>query len=835
MIEKLIPAVRWLRAYRRSDLPGDLSAGVTVAVMLIPQGMAYAMLAGLPPVYGLYASTLPLLVYALFGSSRQLAVGPVAIVSLLTLSGVGALAEPGSGEFIALAALLALMTGVLQLVLGLVRAGFVVNFLSHAVISGFTSAAAIVIGLSQLKHLLGVPLESGHSVFGLLREAVIRLPETNLLTLAIGVGSILMLVGARKLAPRFPAPLAVVGLATVVTWFFGLDRYGVSIVGEVPGGIPALALPALDLGALGALAGIALTITFVGFMESVAVAKKIAAREKYRIDANQELKALGLANIAASVFSGYPVTGGFSRSAVNYQAGARTGLATMITAGLVLVTLLAFTGLFHYLPNAVLAAIVMVAVYGLIDVAEARHLFAVKRIDGWTLALTFLATLVVGIEQGIVIGVVFSLLVFIWRSAYPHVAKLGYLTRERVFRNVERYPEARTFPGTRIVRVDSSLYFANTAFLEDYLNAAVFENPGLRNVVLDFSGVNDIDAVAVETLEELIEGLHAQDVEVHIAAMKGPVRDVTGRAGWPEKFGGRVAHYSVEGALRALGVWDEADRAARGRGAVPGSSEAAGTSTPTGTSGADEGGFLGIAPGGGGPVTARAPARTDARATRAADRRPTGLAEHRQAAQAAPAADTRADEALRRLMEGNQRFAARLSGRGDPIAEPRPVRPGPSCAQGQSPFAVVLGCSDSRVPPQLVFDQDPGDLFTTRVAGNVATDAVIASIEYAAVHLGVPLVMVLGHTCCGAVSACVAGEAADGHLDVLMGRICPAVAATRDLPGDPVANAVRANVVSVVEVLRASRPVLAPLVERGELRIVGGVYDLDTGRVEIVA
>lgn len=552
MIEKLIPAARWLREYRRSELPGDLSAGVTVAVMLVPQGMAYAMLAGLPPVYGLYASTLPLLVYALFGSSRQLAVGPVAIVSLLTLSGVGALAEPGSGEFIALAALLALMTGVLQLVLGLVRAGFVVNFLSHAVISGFTSAAAIVIGLSQLKHLLGVPLGSGQSVIGLLGEALARLPETNILTLAIGVGSIVMLVGARKIAPRLPAPLVVVGLATVVTWLFGLDRHGVSIVGEVPGGLPSLALPAMDLDSIRALTGIALTITFVGYMESIAVAKKLAAREEYRIDANQELKGLGLANIAAGVFSGFPVTGGFSRSAVNYQAGARTGLATMITAGLVLFTLIAFTGLFHYLPNAVLAAIVMVAVYGLIDVGEAKRLFAVKPVDGWTLGVTFLGTLVVGIEQGIVIGVVFSLLVFIWRSAYPHVARLGWLSRERVFRNVERFPEARTFPGTTIVRIDSSLYFANAAFLEDYLNTVIAQDRGLERLILDFSGVNDIDAVAVETLEGLFASLEARGIDLRIAGMKGPVRDVTGRAGWPARYGDRIAHFSVEGALRTL-------------------------------------------------------------------------------------------------------------------------------------------------------------------------------------------------------------------------------------------------------------------------------------------
>jgi sulfate permease, SulP family len=557
MISRYLPAYDWLRGYRRSDLPGDLSAGLTVAVMLIPQGMAYAMLAGLPPVVGLYASTIPLLVYALFGTSRQLAVGPVAIVSLLTLSGISALAEPGSGEFVALAALLALLSGVIQLGLGLLRAGFVVNFLSHAVISGFTSAAAIVIGLSQLKQLLGIRLASDHSVFGLLYEAGRRIGEANPYTVALGLGSIAILIAGRKLAPRFPTALAVVGIATVLTYLLGLPAKGVAIVGSVPAGLPTPSLPMLDGPAISALMMTALTISFVGFMESVAVAKSIATRERYRIDPDAELKGLGLANVAAGVFSGYPVTGGFSRSAVNYQAGARTGLASLVTAGLILLTLFAFTSLFYYLPSAVLAAIVIVAVYGLIDVREARHLFRLKRVDGWTLVLTFAATLLIGIEQGILIGVAFSLLIFIWRSAYPHAARLGYLARERVFRNVERFPEVETYPGTLILRIDASLYFANMSFLENSLRSAMVERPEFRNIILDFSGVNDMDAVAVETLELLMHEMALQEITVSVAAMKGPVRDITSRAGWPEKFGERTGYFSIERALEAAGLWEE--------------------------------------------------------------------------------------------------------------------------------------------------------------------------------------------------------------------------------------------------------------------------------------
>lgn len=563
MFEKIIPAVGWLRRYKREDLGGDFSAGLIVAVMLIPQGMAYAMLAGLPPVVGLYASTIPLILYALFGSSRHLAVGPVALVSLLTLTGVSALAKPGSGEFVALAALLALMVGVIQFGLGLLRAGFVVNFLSHAVISGFTSAAAIVIGLSQLKHLLGVDLESTNSVFILLWQAAQKLGEVNLITLAIGLASIAALVLFRKVAPRFPAPLLVVTLSALAVYVFGLQDRGVGIVGDVPQGVPSFALPAFGLDSVTSLLTIALTISFVGFMESIAVAKSIANREKYKVEANKELVGLGLANVAGSMFSAYPVTGGFSRSAVNYQSGARTPLASIITAVLIVMTLLFFTPLFYYLPNAVLAAIVMVAVYGLIDFMEPVKLFKVKKVDGWTLLITFAATLLIGIEQGILVGVAFSLALFIWRSAYPHTTEVGYLPEEDVFRNVTRYPEAQTFPNTLVVRVDASLYFANAAFWENWLNDAVLDRPELRYIILDFSAVNDIDAVALQTLEDLMKSLKERDIEVHIAGMKGPVRDIVQRAGWNKKFGTDISHLSVQHALETFGVWREPSSTAR--------------------------------------------------------------------------------------------------------------------------------------------------------------------------------------------------------------------------------------------------------------------------------
>lgn len=552
VLKKWIPAIEWMGSYKKSDLSGDINAGLIVAIMLIPQGMAYAMLAGLPPVIGLYASTIPLIIYALFGTSRQLAVGPVAMVSLLVLSGVSLLAEPGTDEYISLVLLLMLMIGVIQLLLGVFKLGFIVNFLSHAVISGFTSAAAIIIGLSQLKQLIGVSLEADKNVFLILAETVRRAAEINPVTLAIGLGSIAMLIVMKKYVKRIPGPLFVVVFSILAVYLFNLQDVGVKIVGEVPSGLPSFSLPAMQLDAIIALLPIALTISFIGYMESIAMAKAIAAKEKYKINPDRELVGLGLANVGGSFFAGYPVTGGFSRSAVNYQAGARTPLATIITAFLIILTLLFFTGLFYYLPNAVLAAIIMVAVYSLIDIKEAKNLFKVNKVDGWTWMLTFLATLFIGIEQGIIIGVIFSLIVFIRRSAYPHVAELGYLPDQQVYRNTKRYPEAEVDPEVLIFRVDESLYFANMTFLEDKLCARVAEKPETKWVVFDFSSVNSIDAVAVHALEELMEQCHSGKVEIVFAGIKNTVLDVLKRADWDDKYPEKIYAMNIEQALASI-------------------------------------------------------------------------------------------------------------------------------------------------------------------------------------------------------------------------------------------------------------------------------------------
>ncbi|WP_100372273.1 SulP family inorganic anion transporter [Bacillus sp. FJAT-45037] len=552
MLRKLFPGLEWMLTYQKHDLRGDLSAGLIVAIMLIPQGMAYAMLAGLPPVIGLYASTIPLIIYALFGSSRQLAVGPVAMVSLLVLTGVQGLAEPGSSEYISLVLLLALLVGLIQLSLGLLRLGFITDFISHAVISGFTSAAAIVIGFSQLKHLLGIPLPSSENVFELILEATRQLTSINLYAFLIGITSIAILVLLKKYAPKIPAPLVVVVYSTALVYFFDLQEKGVSIIGEVPDGLPSLSLPAWSMEAVGALMPIAITIAIIAFVESFAMAKVIATKEKYKVDANRELVGLGLANVSASTFSGYPVTGGFSRSAVNYGAGARTGLAAIITSILIVLTLLFFTSWFYYMPNAVLASIIMVAVYGLIDVKEAKHLFKVKRIDGFTLLITFVATLTLGIEKGILIGVVFSLIVFLWRSANPHIAELGYVGKLDAYRNTGRFNEAKTMKDVSILRIDSPLYFANIAKVEQRIQQAFLKSDDIETVILDFSGVNDMDAVAVDHFEELLSTYREMNKTIYLCDVKGPVRDILKKAGWYKTFKGFIEFQDLEHVLRHI-------------------------------------------------------------------------------------------------------------------------------------------------------------------------------------------------------------------------------------------------------------------------------------------
>lgn len=525
-MRKYFPFLEWIKTYDKSQFGGDLTAGLTVGVMLIPQGMAYAMLAGLPPIYGLYASTIPLIIYALMGTSRQLAVGPVAMVALLISSGVSGIAEIGSPEFIGLAILLALMVGIIQFSMGAFRLGFLVNFLSHPVIAGFTSAAALIIGFSQMKHLLGLSLPRG-KVHETIMNIIENIGDVNLPTLLIGVGAVGILVVVKKINRRLPGPLIAVVLGMVAVYFLGLDAQGVKIIQDVPGGLPTFGVPKIEGQALLTLLPIALTISFVGFMESIAVAKAIQAKHKnYQINANQELISLGLANIFGSFFKAFPVTGGFSRTAVNDQAGAKTGVSSMISAFLIIITLLFLTKYFYFLPNAVLGAIIVVAVFGLIDIKEAKHLWTHDRKDFAVFMVTAIATLSLGIEEGILVGVVLSLAMLIYKVSYPHIAELGRVPGSEEYRNVERFKDLHTYQDILIVRFDAQLYFANATSLTEFVSKKLIDRPEIKHVIFDFSAVSNVDSSAVHAIKDFLADLHAHGRELYISNVRGPVRDI---------------------------------------------------------------------------------------------------------------------------------------------------------------------------------------------------------------------------------------------------------------------------------------------------------------------
>ncbi len=543
-------------------------AGLIVAIMLVPQGMAYALLAGLPPEVGLYASIVPLVFYGLLGSSRALAVGPVAIVSLMVASTLGEIAETGSAGYLAGAVLLAFLSGAILLGMGLARLGFLVNFLSHPVISGFSSAAALVIGFSQLKHLIGFDIPRSHLITEIIAHAAIHIDHINLATFMIALASFAILLSFRSLispvlrsigigaatsdAIAKAGPLVAVLVTTIVVWQFALDQHSsVRIVADIPAGLPPLTIPNFDLALIEKLLPAAVLIALVGFLESVSVAKSLASKRRQKIDANQELIALGAANIGASVTGGYPVTGGFSRSLVNFTAGAVTPMASIITAGLIGLTVVLLTPLLYFLPKATLAAIIIIAVANLIDLKTLRHAWVYNKADAASLIVTFLAVLTLGIEMGIVFGAALSIALYLWRTSRPHMAEVGRVGQTEHFRNVLRH-EVQTDPRVLMVRVDESLYFANTAFLEGQLLTRVADRPEIDHLVLIMSAVNFIDASAIETLETLAERLHDAGVTLHFAEVKGPVMDRLERIEFEKALGEGEVFLSSHEAMREL-------------------------------------------------------------------------------------------------------------------------------------------------------------------------------------------------------------------------------------------------------------------------------------------
>ncbi|MCH7414683.1 solute carrier family 26 protein [Belliella sp. R4-6] len=530
-IKSYLPILEWLPNYKKTDLQGDLSAGLTVGIMLIPQGMAYAMLAGLEPIHGLYAVTVPLLLYAIFGTSRQLAVGPVAMVSLLTASGIASLNAGSPEQYLIYALTLAFLVGLIQFGMGALKLGFVVNFLSHPVISGFTSAAAIIIGLSQIKHLFRINLPNSEHIQEMAVAIFQNIGDIHWITFGIGVIGIIIIKYGKKIHKSFPAPLVAVVVGIALVAGFDLTQYGVKIVGDVPSGLPTFSSPSFDMQSWKTLFPIALTISLVGFAESFAVAKTIQAKHKnYRLNANQELIALGMANFGSAFFRGYPVTGGFSRTAVNNDAGAKTTMASIISAVLIVLTLLFFTGLFYNLPSAILAAVVLVAVSGLIDFKEPVHLWHKDKFDFTMLVATFIITLTLGIETGIISGMVLSLLVVIYKASRPHMAQLGRVPGSNIYRNIDRFTDLDVKENLLMVRIDGPIYFANVEFIKDKLDKWIQErNDQVKMIVFNMESVTNIDSTGAHELNEWINAWRKSDIDICMTSIKGPVRDVLNR------------------------------------------------------------------------------------------------------------------------------------------------------------------------------------------------------------------------------------------------------------------------------------------------------------------
>ena len=538
-LSKILPIFDWGRTYNQLTFTNDLVAAVIVTVMLIPQSLAYALLAGLPPEMGLYASILPIVLYAIFGTSRVLAVGPVAVVSLLTAAAVGKIAIPGTPEYIAAAITLAFMSGIILLGLGLFRLGFLANFLSHPVITGFVTASGIIIAASQMKHIFGVSAD-GHNILEIatsLRESII---ELNWITLLIGSLTTVFLLWVRKgflplllkigLNQRVSdifakaGPIIAIVATTLIAWSFSLTERGVKVVGEVPQGLPPISLPSFSMDIWTSLIGSAILMSLIGFIESISIARTLAATKRQRIDPDQELIGLGAANVGAAFTSGFPVTGGFSRSVVNYDAGAETPAAGAFTAIGLGVASIFLTTLIFYLPKATLAATIIVAVLALVDFSILKKTWIYSKADFAAVAATMSVTLIMGVELGVIAGVIISILSHVYKSSRPHIAIVGQVPGTEHYRNVLRH-DVLVNPQVLTIRVDESLYFANTRFLEDRIYSEVAKQSEIKHVILMCSAVNAIDMSALESLELINERLKLGGIKFHLSEVKGPVMD----------------------------------------------------------------------------------------------------------------------------------------------------------------------------------------------------------------------------------------------------------------------------------------------------------------------
>jgi len=554
MLRKYVPIFDWGQTYDRMAFGNDMIAAVIVTIMLIPQSLAYALLAGLPPEAGLYASIAPIILYAIFGTSRALAVGPVAVVSLMTAGAVGNIAETGTMGYALAALTLAALSGVILLSLGVFKLGFLANFLSHPVIAGFITASGMIIAASQLKHILGVDA-SGHNLWEIVTSLIAHIPETNQTTLIIGICATGFLFWVRKgLKPALrklglgvrmadvltkAGPVFAVFATTAATWYLGLADKGVKIVGDVPQSLPPLTMPDFSPGLMADLLVPAILISVIGFVESISVAQTLAAKRRQRINPDQELIGLGAANIGAAFTGGYPVTGGFARSVVNFDAGAQTPAAGAFTAVGLAIAAVALTPLVYFLPKATLAATIIVAVLSLVDFSILKTSWQYSKADFIAVLATILLTLGLGVEVGVTAGVVLSIGLFLYKTSRPHIAEVGLVPDTQHFRNILRH-KVITHPSVLTIRIDESLYFANARYLEDYLYDRVVGCKNLKHVVLMCSAVNEIDLSALESLEAINHRLEEMGISLHLSEVKGPVMDRLKKTHFLDELTGEV-------------------------------------------------------------------------------------------------------------------------------------------------------------------------------------------------------------------------------------------------------------------------------------------------------
>lgn len=528
-MKSFLPILQWLPKYRKEMLFGDAISGITAGILAIAQGMAYAMIAGLPPVFGLYAAMTPQIIYVLLGTSRQLSIGPVAMDSLIVAAGISAIGIVGIEEYILAAVFLAFFVGIIQVILGVLKLGFLANFLSKPVLNGFTSAAALIIGLSQLKHMLRVDMQQTNKIHILFQEVILNFSETHFLSLGLGLVGIILIKVFQKINKKIPAILIVVSLGTIVMYFTQWHLQGIKIVGEIPVGLPKIGMPKLDKQLIIDLFPVAITLAVVGFTEAISIAKAIEEKHTdYQVDPNQELIAVGSGNIIGSFVQSYPTTASFSRSAIQDQGGAKSGIASLFSAALVLLTLLFLTPLFYYLPIPILAAIIMVSIFGLINIKYPIQLWKKNRDECLAFLITFIITMTVGIPQGIVIGILLSLLTMIFRTSKPHIAILGKIKNTEYYKNVNRFEEDITVDKRILIfRFDAQLFFGNQDyFKKELLKQVEIKGAELELIIINAEAINYIDSSALNMLEKVCTDLRETKIKIMITGAIGPIRDI---------------------------------------------------------------------------------------------------------------------------------------------------------------------------------------------------------------------------------------------------------------------------------------------------------------------